>query len=192
MSASIDGVRALVMMEDGCVKIAIWAAALFVVFNTSLSHAAIYEWVPDPDPRHGGMGAITLTPGGVSPTDTDFTTSVVTDFQFLFENGVAVTFSDIVINNAPAAVGGLITGDMFFTESVFTDNDLVFAAASADYHVSASLPLENNGGQWILSSLVPGPDPDPGPGNAIPEPTTIAIFTLALMGLGAARRRRSA
>ena len=165
---------------------------LFVIFaylaygSGDVRATIIYEWVPSSE--QGAFGAITLTPGGPAPTETDFTTSTVTDFQFTFDNGApTVTLLDIVINQAPAAVGGVITGGMIFREDpTFTDAELTFAAASADYSpfVPALFPAESNGGDWVLSSLIPEPS------TQVPEPSTLTLFVTGLAGLGFMMRRR--
>ena len=157
----------------------------------------IYEWVPCVVPTtcssgDGGTGAITLTPGGIAPTETDFTTSTVTDFFFTFDNGApTVLFSDITVNIAPSAIAGFIHINLFREIASYTDARLVFAAGSADYKnfiepifVPSLFPVEINSGHWVLSSLV-----DP-PTVSVPEPSTIALFATGLAGLGFMMRRR--
>jgi hypothetical protein len=194
--AIIFGVGAFVV-KDGRMRIIIWATALMlVVFNASLSHAAIYEWVPAP--THGGTGAITLTPGGVSPTDTDFTTSTVTDFEFFFDNGAAgISLSDIVMPiGAPSAIGGALYIFLFREAASFTDARLVFAAGSADYKnfiepifVPALFPVEVHSGTWVLSSLLPLPTDPP----VVPIPAALPLFAtgLGVLGFMGWRRRKA-
>jgi len=160
----------------------------------------IYEWDPCVVPTtcssgDGGAGAITLTPGGIAPTETDFTTSTVTDFFFTFDNGApTVLFSDITVNIAPSAIAGFIHINLFREIATYTDARLVFAAGSADYKnfiepifVPSLFPVEINSGHWVLSTLVTDPVPIPVP---VPEPSTLGMFAIGLAGLGVMTRRR--
>ena len=52
----------------------------------------IYEWVPCVVPvscsaGDGGSGAFELTPTSIGATDTDFTSAIINDFFFTFDNG---------------------------------------------------------------------------------------------------------
>ena len=147
---------------------------------------AIYDWTPDPGPQSGGSGFISLIPLGAGATDTDFTSSTVTDFTFTFDNGAPITLSDLIIGNSPIAVTGVLVAGWSFRENptTFTDAELTFAAASADYTNSILFPFESNGGSWFLRG---GPDPSP-----IPEPSTMLLLGSGLAGLGYFRQRRKA
>ena len=150
------------------IRTALIAAFVLLIVNGRFANATvIYDWVPCTNGGGStcfGFGAITLTPTGALATDTDFATSIVTDFQFIFGNGApTVTLSDLVINIVPEAVGGTIITVFFREGPSFNDARLVFAAGSADYKnfinpfVPALFPVEINSGTWVLSSLVPPP-----------------------------------
>ena len=90
---------------------------------------------------------------GAGATDSDFTSSTVTDFTFTFDNGApTIILSDLIIGNSPIAVTGVLVSGWSFRENptTFTDADLTFAAASADYTNSILFPFESNGGSWVL------------------------------------------
>jgi len=162
----------------------------------SASAVAIYDWIPIPDPRHGGTGFFTLDPLGAGATNSDFTSSTVLDFTFTFDNGApTISLSDIIIVDpleTPMAVAGVLVSPWAFFQdpTTFTDARLVFAAGSADYKQFLTpnppplpFPEEVNSGSWLLRGT---PDP-PAP---IPEPSTMLLLGSGLAGLGWSRRRR--
>ena len=177
-------------------------ATAIVMFGSGQIRASInYDW--NPNPGFGGTGFITLIPLGVGATDSDFTSSTVTDFTFTFDNGApTITLSDLMPTDPLLphfAIAGVLHWQSGFHSdpATFTDASivsLVFATGSADYKEfnggdpPLPFPQEVLAGSWLLEGTSP-PISDP---PVIPEPTSLIVWSLlAVIGLLAHRRRRA-
>ncbi len=79
---------------------------------------------------------------------------------------------DAVIQTGDPLFGSTVT-DLYFNRGLNNNSQLSYFALLSD-------------GRQVIARADPFQSP------TIPEPTTIAIFTLGLLGLGVARRRRKA
>ncbi len=153
------------------------ALVIWCLLPRETSAVTIYDWVPEPG--HGGTGSISLIPLGAGATDSDFSSSTVTDFTFTFANGApTITLSDIILVDPlepPIAVGGVLVAPWAFFQNpaTFTDARLVFAAGSADYKAFRDpnappmpFPEQVNSGQWVLRVT---PDSEPVPLDIKPQ-----------------------
>ncbi len=115
----------------------------FLILPQAATAGLIYEWVSNPD--SGGSGYFDLTPTRIGATDSDFTSAIINDFFFIFDNGApAISLSDILSKEDPVAVAGILVSITHFEDPAFTDANLVFAAGSADYgsqFVTSGFPL---------------------------------------------------
>ncbi|PKF61420.1 hypothetical protein CW745_08770 [Psychromonas sp. psych-6C06] len=139
------------------------------------------------------LESVSFNPVTVAATTIDFQSVAI---------GSAATFNDIVINNSVPTVNGgaefWAAGDFTFTLTNITHNDADKDGLLNDFIANGVLKsvsglfADTSGMMKFSANQFGAPGEFIFAASAVPAPATIALLGLALVGFGAARRKKQA
>lgn len=121
--------------------------------------------LPTVDEIVNGFGTLTALLRSFNLTDDDTSNNIV---AFEYFNNLAVS----------------VTGDQNDVRNGYINN-LNFGSAFYDYAGSAFRTSDNSDFFFVRGAII-----DPGPGNNVPEPATLLLFGLGLIGLVVSRKKK--